>query len=270
MGRCVVCREAISAGGVYCRYHGGQDSLDIKDQIIFALRDAINLMPCADSSIKAAVGSYLDTMGAEDTLASIKTWVEFTKVSPLKEEPEPARPLSGSGSLGPKFKAGDRVMVDGMRGTVKGIHVLRRVDTELHGLVYAVDYDNGLHGFPTEDRMEPTQEGRPQIGQIVITEKAHGFPVDITELLDTLKPRRYEAFTAPTIPNPESDKPVPCFVMTYAGDREVTVSLATFRAMKPGVEYLFGCGSNIVVKRHGDTLIARKLETFHRLSELEG
>lgn len=41
-------------------------------------------------------------------------------------------------------------------------------------------------------------------------------------------------------------------------------------AMQPGVEYLYDIhgGSSIVVKKHGDQLIARKLESFHRLSDL--
>lgn len=114
---------------------------------------------------------------------------------------------------------------------------------------------------------EDSSPPKPKL--LTLVTEATGIPDDVIAMLDKLKPTRVAYFYAPTAVQKTFDKPIPCFVVTHVGDREITVSLGTFYLMKPGVEYELGLGSDIVVRRDGNRLTGRKLEAFVKLSELE-
>lgn len=168
---------------------------------------------------------------------------------PWVTSPEPA-----------KFKPCDRVVVDGVRGVVLSTHILRNIKNEADRYMYAVTYDDGTHGCPTEDRMKP--EPVPKAGACNLC----GGPVVTTTTMSLDKSTAMIRTFCQWCGNRPCD-PYP-FVYTNVSGNGLAVSRAAFDRMVAGREYLHTDG-RFVVRKHQGRLIGRKLETFHKLSELE-
>jgi len=162
----------------------------------------------------------------------------------------------------PKFRLGEPVFAGGMIATVEGINV--RPESKA---TYTVKY--AYSGYVEYDLSESDLKPCPWVTKpsLALFEEALDISEDILGAIDRLKPTRYAETLAPTLPRLVFNGQA--LAVEIDGEWSgYSIKISTFLRMKQGVEYMTDDGA-IVVRRHGDALIARKLETFTTLSELD-